>query len=96
LSVADSYAEALEVGRPLEDSGIGIIFSTWDAAIERLALAERFDLVVCDGRSPRAVQFRASLHELAPDVRAFELRVCPEEAFTGACQANAGTGAAAE
>jgi CheY-like chemotaxis protein len=69
LSVAASHAAALQVARPFMDGEVVVTAATWTEALERLTFAERFDLIVCDARSPEAEPFRASVVELASDSR---------------------------
>jgi hypothetical protein len=70
LAVADTPREALEVAQPFLEGHVRIAVATWDEAVERLALAERFDLVVCDSRSVRSLTFRDRVREVAPELRA--------------------------
>ena len=68
---------ALEAAAPFEAGNVRTVVATWDEAIERIALAEPFDLVVCDTRSPRLTEFRERLAQIAPDAvpRVFDVAV---------------------
>jgi anti-sigma regulatory factor (Ser/Thr protein kinase) len=70
LAVGSSHAAARQVAHVFAEGEVVVIAATWGEALERLALAEAFDLVVCDGRTPACEAFRAHLVELVPDTRA--------------------------
>jgi PAS domain S-box-containing protein len=73
LAIADTHGIAATTAEPFMDGHVVLSAATWGEGLERLALGESFDLVLCDGRSPRASEFRARSRELSPDARVFEM-----------------------
>jgi len=79
LPAADNAA--CDIARPFVDGPVQLTASTWHEGLERLALGERFDLVVCDTRSPLIDEFRARLRDAAPESmpRVFDVSVATRE-----------------
>jgi two-component sensor histidine kinase len=95
LSVATSHAAALQVARPFMDGEVVVTAATWTEALERLTFAERFDLVLCDARSPHVEAFRARVVELASDARGrvFAVRAtAPDDSGVFPCRDRSASG----
>jgi hypothetical protein len=78
LCVSDSHANRLRCGEVLDERDVEIVYATCADALEALALAEPFDLVVCDAHTVKG-DFRAALRRLAPAMltRTFDVRPRP-------------------
>ncbi len=81
LCVSESPADSLRCGDILAESDVRVVYATCAEALEALALAEPYDLVLCDAHTAPASRrdFRAALRRLAPATltRTFDVRVRP-------------------
>jgi hypothetical protein len=68
LCVAETSAGARRLGDLARDGEVEVLFARWSDALERLALGESFDLVLCEAEGARRVGFREQLGHVAPDV----------------------------
>ncbi|MDP9152261.1 MAG: ATP-binding protein, partial [Myxococcota bacterium] len=73
LCVGETLLDALRLGRLFGDRRVRVVYADVPQSFERLALGERFDLVVCDTRC--APELRSRVRRLAPDIlgRVFEV-----------------------
>ncbi len=75
LCVAETALEARRLRELLDDGEARLLFATCGETLERLALGEEFDLIVCDAAASTRLAFRERLARLAPHAlsRSFEL-----------------------
>jgi anti-sigma regulatory factor (Ser/Thr protein kinase) len=85
LCVAETTTDALLLGEIVEDADAQVLFATWGDAIDRLALGETYDLIVCDRAGAGRKAFQERLAHAAPNAVhktfALALRSNPSGAF---------------